>query len=124
METKTITAPIAWRSSEPSETPTQVEILIDHADKEKIKLCKKLIKEHKLTCIKIEVDRGDFIYEGEPDEIVDTDWRTDTETLNITSYGIYYYAQGKRDAGDQIESEDISSLIFTKEELGAINENR
>ena len=115
---KKIIAGITW-SSDYGDTPNRAELIFTEKDIEKIKLCKKLIKENDLFGISIGVNRDRYFDEGEGESL--SDWRTDTEMLKVTAYGTYYYAQGKWDASDQIESEDIERLIF-KEEKEAKNE--
>ena len=118
-----IQALIAWSSDDYSETPKMVEIEVTDELRTKVKLCQELIKEHDLDCIKINI-YGEFFDEGEHEAtndedfegeyVANTEWRADTMCLNITTYGVYFYAQNKWSASDQIESASIDEL-FTKE---------
>src|ERR1017187_3127606 len=115
---KTIETLISWTSNEYSDTPKMVRIELTDAELTKIELCKKLIKLHDLDCIKISVNAEllnenpeDLEFNPFPNPFVESDWRADTQMLNITSYGVYFYAQSKWDSGDQIESECITELF-------------
>ena len=106
---KTIETTIAWTSNEYGDTPKKVRFELYDKDLAKIELCKKLIKEHDLDTIRISVCADLFDEENE-----ESDWRAGTMSLNITAYGIYFYAQNKWDSGDQIGSECIDELFKTK----------
>lgn len=112
---KTIKSNIAWYSNEYSDTPTQVILTLSNQDIEKIEVCKILLKQHALSCIRIDVDAQ--LLDADENE---TEWRCDTQCLSICSHGIYFYAQSKWDAGDQIETENIEPLLKEEEVTNGI----
>jgi hypothetical protein len=74
-----------------------------------IRLIKKSInfcnKNKSVFSVKVDFDNYTFL---EDDGKIAEEWRSDSNSLIIYSDSVYFYSQSKYDAGDQLETEEIS----------------
>lgn len=112
---------ITFNSNDHSESPNHVLLKFDEQDIERINKMTALAKEHEIT---IEMDFcceelfRDVYGDELENELESSDWRCDVQYLKIYSNGwVYFYAQNKWDAGDQIESDCFTVQDILKSEL-------
>lgn len=119
MKSKTILAAISWTGNEHIDNPTTLEIELTPHDILLIQKCQKLLKENKeISDLRIDCYVTQFF-----DEVDDNiDFSSDVNKLVISISGIHYFGQHKYDSTAQLESEDITNMLF--KEVGKPNLKR
>lgn len=111
MEKQFITE-VAFQSDEYSDVPFYIKITLSDKDIERIKALQQVAKEHNVTIEADDIGDAEYLDSDEQEH----DWRSGHSCFKIYSNeGVFFYSQNKYHAGDQIESDEISSNIFPKE---------
>jgi hypothetical protein len=111
MENLVIEKKVNFRSADFSSS-TNIETLkftFTPTDIVNLKTAMELVKSNRfIASINVSIDGVvDYLDDEGNDE---DDWRIDVDHFIVYNGSIYYYAQNKYDSGDQIESEEITSI--------------
>lgn len=110
----TLTKGIAFRTEHGgSSSVEELGLSFDATDVRRIKKAMKFCQNNEFV-FSVKLDFGGYKYLNDEGEET-TEWRSDVQNLIVYNDSAYFYAQSKWDAGDQIESEEI-----TLEDLGII----
>jgi hypothetical protein len=105
----TYTKEVAFRSENSSSYEIQfLQIELSEKDKESILKAQKIVKENSfISSIRVSINSDIEYLNDEKKEILDSDFRVDTEFFIVYSNSFYYYAQNKWQSCDYFESSEM-----------------
>lgn len=104
---KVIKKEVTFRTSDSDNYVIEtIQLTISDEKMEEIKKSMQICKDNQfIENVRICFDNFDF-FDSEENDVTDV-WRVDVSQLIVYKDGIYFYAQNKYDASDQLESEEI-----------------